>query len=34
MDLDQALATYPPSIEAEMREVLAIPQDVAAGQFR
>jgi len=34
MDLNQASATYLPLIEAEMREVLAIPQDAAAGHYQ
>ncbi len=34
MDLDQAFATYLPLIEAEMRGVLAIPQDAAAGHYQ
>ena len=34
MDLTQAFATYLPLIEAELREVLAIPEDAAAGHYR
>jgi geranylgeranyl diphosphate synthase type I len=34
MDLTQAFATYLPLIEAELREVLAIPQDAAAGHYQ
>lgn len=34
MDLTQAFAAYLPLIEAEMREVLAIPQDAAAGHYQ
>jgi geranylgeranyl diphosphate synthase, type I len=33
MDLSQASATYLPLIDAEMREVLAIPEDAAAGHY-
>ena len=34
MDLNQAFATYLPLIEAEMRDVLAIPQGAAAGHYQ
>jgi len=34
MDLNQASAIYLPLIEAEMREVLAVPQDAAAGHYQ
>jgi geranylgeranyl diphosphate synthase type I len=34
MDLNQAFATYLPLIEAEMREVLAVPEDAAAGHYQ
>jgi len=34
MDLSQAFAIYLPLIEAEMRAVLAIPQDVSAGHYQ
>ncbi len=34
MDLSQASAIYLPLIEAEMREVLAMPQDASAGHYQ
>jgi geranylgeranyl diphosphate synthase, type I len=34
MELNEAFATYLPLIEAEMRDVLAIPQDAAAGHYQ
>lgn len=34
MDLNEAIATYLFLIEAEMRDVLAIPQDAAAGHYQ
>jgi geranylgeranyl diphosphate synthase, type I len=34
MDLNQAFATYLPLIEAELREVLALPEDAAAGHYQ
>ena len=34
MDLTQVFATYLPLIDAEMREVLAIPLDAAAGHYQ
>jgi geranylgeranyl diphosphate synthase type I len=34
MDLTQAFASYLPLIEAEMREVLAIPHDASAGHYQ
>ena len=34
MELTQAFAAYLPLIEAEMREVLALPEDAAAGHYQ
>jgi geranylgeranyl diphosphate synthase, type I len=34
MDLSQAFALYLPWIEAEMRDVLALPEDAAAGHYQ